>query len=157
MDVSDIISIISIIISTGTTFFVVWFTKYQNRKNTLMHMHQLWSSEFYRKCRINAYSGIRNRISKGRKVLYSNIEDSEIELSLGTVEHFFADIYHLLKEGDIDPKLTKILFSSTIEAYFRDVFDHIDYDIEFEKNFFDESIKPLKEIISAPTPSKPLF
>ena len=148
MDASDIIAIFSALISAGLTLYVIKFTKNQNKKSTILHMHQIWTSEFYRRARLNSYNEIHRNTDK--KIKYSHLAGSEAEFYLGSIEHFFGDLHHLIESGDVDKAMARRMFAPTVKAYFSQVFDKIDYDIEAEEGYFRKDVLPLRNMLDNP-------
>lgn len=147
METSDVIAVAGATISTFLTVYVIYFTRSQNKKNTLLHMHQIWSSEFYRKCRVRTYTEIRKHNKKQGKIKYSEIKFKGFEMELGTVEHFFSDIHNLLITKSIEKQLCKRFFSEELHRWTKEIFSEIDYDAEGEKEFFESNLKPLYAMI----------
>lgn len=147
MEASDYISLISVLVTVSLSVYVIFFNLRRRKVETLLHMHSLWSSEFYRRARVEAYGGVAS--SKKEKFVYSeDIANSALEFNLGTVEHFFGDLCHLLKADEVDRPLCVKLFKPTVDAYFSSVFSKIVYDIEAEEHYFARDVAPLKDLLS---------
>ena len=149
-EISNYISQISLfisLISASLAFIVFKFNKNDAKKRAVYHMHQLWSSEYYRKCRVEAYNGVVEMAKQSSTISLSSISNTNLGVALGTVEHFFGDLYHLMDSGTLDGKLARKLFAPTIKAYFKDVFSHIEYDMEAEVDYFKDNIEKLAGLI----------
>jgi len=74
----DVVAAVSALISIGLAIYVVWHTKRQDKKRTVLHLHEIWTSEYYRKARERAYGYFRD--APATPILYSELRTREPEI-----------------------------------------------------------------------------
>lgn len=160
MEIKDIVTFSFSLVALGFSIYSIIRNRRREKNDLTFKMLDRWSSSLMRNARTSGWQFMRDHGFEGKiknkKPIYINVIREQYPndyRNLTEVLHFFADMNKLMKNGFVNKRLTKELFSSSIRSWFRyvEIIDYQTYKDPYSdynrrlNEFLNEEIIPLAE------------
>lgn len=119
MQLSDVISILSLLVSLSIAVFVYFEGRDREKRSICFKLWQFWNAVHVREARSQAFDHLISlNLSKPVDLRDLINADPELRYSYSTVFHFFQDLHAFLESNTIDRYLAKRFFFETVSEWY---------------------------------------